>query len=254
MPTGALLEELKEALRNSSGQIGLVFELMEQGVEKDSDLVDRGAVANVGAGSNIRSVIKVVLEDRIPKSPNRAMRAARAIGGLHRDNPELSTEARGYLGDLRARLEAAANDAVAVGQEDAEREKASKELEKDLAKSPGVYVYSLPSFIRIPQKTDPDRFWFKVGKSERAAGVRIGEQMRATGLPEDPIILRVYHHHERTPGELETAFHRLLFAAGHGPSTGRHTGKEWFATNLDFLDAIAATFGCVINSIDNDDE
>ena len=113
---------------------------------------------------------------------------------------------------------------------------------------PGVYVYTLPSFYRTVQKTDPERFWFKIGKTDRVAGIRIGEQMRATGLPEDPWIARVYRHDSKSPKEIETDFHLLLDAAGHSQAGGKHAGRDWYATNLDFLDAVAVALGCEIAS------
>ena len=67
-----------------------------------------------------------------------------------------------------------------------------------------------------------------------------------TGLPEDPVILRVYTHPIRTPKEIETEFHKLLISAGHYRAIGDQTGRDWFATNLDFLNAIASSLGCEI--------
>jgi hypothetical protein len=161
-----------------------------------------------------------------------------------RDNSNLSTTAREYLEQLRVNLEAIATDSKALEEEDKDLERASKELEQSLEQMPGVYVYTLPSFYRTVQKTDPERFWFKVGKTDRVAGVRIGEQTRATGLPEDPWIARVYRHIAKTPKDLESEFHRLLMAAGHSRANSKHSGRDWYATNLEFLDAIAATLGC----------
>jgi len=42
------------------------------------------------------------------------------------------------------------------------------------------------------------------------------------------------------PEELESYFHSMLTAAGHSRSTGKRSGREWFFTNLEFLDALAA--------------
>jgi len=72
--------------------------------------------------------------------------------------------------------------------------------------------------------------------------------MRATGLPEDPWIARVHRHETRTPREVESEFHNLLAAAGHLTAAGKHSGREWCATNLDFLDAVADALGCKTSS------
>lgn len=242
-----LREELASALRNNDGQLGKVFALLEEGETTNREFVEGGAAANEGAVGNLRRVIKTVLEGNPPKAPSRALIARSSIGGLLRDNPGLSTAAREYLVRLRDELEVIATDSKAIEEEDKDLERASIEMEKSLEELPGVYVFTLPSFYRTVQKTDPDRHWLKVGNTDRAAGVRIGEQMRATGLPEDPWIARVYRHPVLDPRELESQFHRLLTAAGHSRASGKHSGREWYATNLEFLDAIGSALGCVIS-------
>lgn len=243
-----LRSELAEALRSNDGQLGRVFVLLEEGKTTNRELVEGGAGANEGAVGNLRRVIKTVLERNPPKAPSRAIIARSSIGGLLRDNPGLSSTAREYLERLRDELEVIATDSKAIEEEDKDLERVSKELEKALDALPGVYVYTLPSFRRTVQKTDPERFWFKIGKTDRVAGVRISEQMRATGLPEDPWLAKVYSHATKTPKELETEFHLLLEAAGHTRAAGKHSGREWYATNLEFLDAVAVALGCDIAS------
>lgn len=252
--TPELREELVNALRNNEGQLGKVFSLLEGGMSSNREFVEAGAAANEGAVGNLRRTIRTVLEGVPPKAPSRAAHARRSIGGILRDNPDLSSEAREYLERLRDLLETISADGKAIEEEDKNLERASKELEKSLESMPGVYVYTLPSFYRTVQKTDPDRFWFKIGMTERFAGVRVGEQMRSTGLPEDPWIARVYRHREREPKNLEMEFHNLLAAAGHSRAAGRHSGRDWYATNLEFLDAVAAALGCEIASSDLLDE
>ena len=236
--------ELAAALRNNDGQLGKVFTLLEEGKVTNRELAEGGGAANPGAAANLRVTVKAVLDGVLPKGPTVAAQARRSIGGLLRDNPELSPLGRAHLEDLRNKLEAIANDAEAIERESLDLERASISLESSLEKLPGVYVFTLPSFYRTVQKTDPDRYWLKIGKSDRAAGIRIGEQMRATGLPEDPWIARVYRHPVFDPKQLESHFHRLLTAAGHSRASGKHSGRDWYATNLEFLDAIGAALGC----------
>lgn len=80
-----------------------------------------------------------------------------------------------------------------------------------------------------------------------AAG-RISEQARAAGVPEEPLILRVYRAPDnRDALELERTFHRLLDAAGHERSrTG--SGREWFATTVEFLDTVADVLGLLTST------
>jgi hypothetical protein len=239
--------ELAAALRSNDGQLGKVFALLEEGKVTNRELAEGGGAANPGAAANLRVTVKAVLDGALPKGPTVAAQARRGIGGLLRDNPDLSPAAIAHLEDLRNKLELIANDADAIERESVDLERASIELEKSLEKLPGVYVFTLPSFYRTVQKTDPDRYWLKVGKTDRVAGVRIGEQMRVTGLPEDPWIARVYRHPVLDPRQLETQFHRLLTAAGHSRASGNHSGRDWYATNLEFLDAIGSALGCEIS-------
>ena len=252
--TSELRDELEQALRGNEGQLGKVFALLEQGKSTNRELVEAGGAANQGAAANLRVTVKAVLDGILPTGPSVAAQSRRSIGGILRDNPNLSEQARQHLNQLRDALETIATDSTAIAEEDKDLEQASRQLEQSLAKLPGVYAYTLPSFRRTVQKEDPERFWFKVGKTDRVAGVRIGEQMRATGLPEDPFIARVYRHPNRTPQEIEREFHRLLEAAGHSRANSQHSGRDWYATNLEFLDAIAHALGCDIAADEPDDE
>ncbi len=246
--TPELREELMEALRSNDGQLGKVFALLESGSVTNRELVDGFAAANQSAAANLRVTVKAILEGVFPSGPTVAAQSRRSIGGLIRDNPGLSEAARSYLEDLRIKLEVIATDSAAIELEDRVLDVRSKDLELSLEKMAGVYVFTLPSFYRTVQKTDPERFWFKIGKTERNTGKRIREIMGSTktGWPEDPKTLRVYSHPVKTPKEIETGFHRLLISAGHYRATGDQTGRDWFATNLEFLDAIAVALGCEI--------
>lgn len=236
--------ELEEALAANQGQLGETFRLIRQGITSNRQLVEAGAAANSGAVGNLRVAIDAILDGELPHAPSRALQTRRSIGGILRDNPDLSEAAVTYLDELRSRLEAIETDSGRIEEEEAELEKASRQIEEEAGDLPGVYVFTLPTFRRVVQKADPDRFWFKVGKTDRAAGVRIGEIRRATGLPEDPWLARVYAHPSMTPADLERTFQRLLEAAGHSRPSGRNNGLDWFATNLEFLDEIAHALGC----------
>ncbi|MEY2642600.1 MAG: hypothetical protein RLZZ368_1247, partial [Actinomycetota bacterium] len=52
----------------------------------------------------------------------------------------------------------------------------------------------------------------------------------------------------------EASFHVLLEAAGHSRAAGKHSGRDWYATNLEFLDAVARSLGCETFTSDPADE
>jgi hypothetical protein len=136
----------------------------------------------------------------------------------------------------------------AVAGEQIRLERASEELTEKVEKLGGVYVYSFPTYLRIPAKVDPERFWLKIGQTGRVVEKRVSDQLRSTAMPEDPVILRVYTFSESDGAStefdyapLEKRFHKLLASAGHSKTTARSGGTEWFATTLEFLDEIAMT-------------
>jgi hypothetical protein len=49
-----------------------------------------------------------------------------------------------------------------------------------------------------------------------------------------------------TPLALESTFHDLLKAAGHIRAPGKNAGRDWYATNLEFLDAVGSALECEI--------
>ena len=242
-------DEISGAIRRNERQLGVVFRLREEGVTSNRDLVEQGAAANDGVAANLRASIRAIVDDYVPTGPSVALQAGRTIGGLLRDNPGLSAEAKSYLSDLRERLDSVSQSDEAVQAEDAQIATSAEGLERSVEGQPGVYVYTLPTYYRTPKKTDPERFLYKIGKTDRFVGARIREQQRATGLPEDPWLLRVYRSDAHSPAEMERVFHQLLVAGGHSRGTGRYSGLEWFATNLEFLDAIAEAMGYMIDAV-----
>lgn len=251
-PEPKVLDEIQRALRINEGNLGVVFRLFESGLTSPSEMVAEGGIANAGHASNLIRYIKSILQGNIPASPTRSEAAGRTIGGLIRAF-EFSSETRLYLQDLRSELDEHATNASAVQLENAQLEKQSETLATVAEQSGGVYVYSFPAYIKTPAKTDPDRYWLKVGTTERIVGMRIADQTRSTAMPEDPLILRVYRSENVSNSELEKKFHRILQSAGHNRTESKHGGKEWYATNLDFLDEIAETLGLKIqgNEIPN---
>jgi hypothetical protein len=241
-PLPHVLDEIQRALRSNEGNLGVVFRLLESGLTSQSEMVAEGGIANTGHASNLIRYIKSIIQGNIPASPTRAEAAGRTIGGLIRTF-EFSPETRLYLQDLRSDLDEYSTNASAVRLENSQLEKQSETLATIAEQTGGVYVYTFPAYKRTPAKTDPDRYWLKVGMTDRIVEMRIADQTRSTAMPEDPLVLRVYRSVSASNSELEKKFHRILQSAGHNRTEARHGGKEWYATNLEFLDEIAGTLG-----------
>jgi len=248
-PTGRIREELSEMLRQNEGQIGLVYELWSKGAKKNKEFVDKGAAANSGAAANIRATIEAVMEGIIPSGPTVAVIARSAVNGLIRRNSQISKPTKQYLEALLQRLSERADDQESRDVEEKDFAEESERIQKELGRRSGVYVYTFPMCLRDVKMTEPDRWLYKIGKSDGAVLRRILNQ--STGMPEAPVLLRVYLHKTLLPIEVEKNFRKALLAAGHESVrtldkklASKRGAKEWFATRLEFLDQVGELLGC----------
>ena len=256
-PRQEVMAEINAALQSNEGGLGKVARAMAQGVTSPTDLVTAGAGANAGATWNVARVVRYIQEGVPPKAPSVAASTGRTLGGLIKDNPSFSPEAVSYLQGLRDLVDSIEMDDEAVSGEQTRLKEASEELTDKVEKLGGVYVYTFPTYLKVPAKYDPERFWLKIGQTGRVVNKRVSEQLRSTAMPEDPVILRVYTDPK---GEavgsdvdyvaLEKKFHKLLMSAGHSKTSAKSGGTEWFATTLDFLDEIAETLELEIKTRD----
>ena len=247
---GAVRTELETALHADRLQMGDVYRQLEIGVTDTSSMVENQAGANAGAVDNNRFVIEAILNGKATNGPSRARGVVRGASRLMKDNPGMSAATRSHLEMVREAYLEVAEDKTALKLVEQQAQAQSAELEKELETLGGVYVYTLPMYAAHPVAESPERYWLKVGKTNGIAHKRVKDQHRLTGLPEDPWLMRVYRHAEHPPGDLERTLHRLLIAAGHYRSSAVKGGTEWFATNLDFLDAVAEALGLSVEKLD----
>jgi hypothetical protein len=151
----------------------------------------------------------------------------------------LSPELRAELQDQERALNAVANDRVAQEREDEAGAEATRAAVS--AGVPGIYVYTLPHYLRYPIDAETGKTLLKVGHSSTDAYYRAGSQGRLTALPEDPILLRIYPAVDSA--KVEREFHDWLGDADHARSEARRGGSEWFVTSTRFLDRIARSLG-----------
>lgn len=165
----------------------------------------------------------------------------------------LSDELRSALEEQERALNAVANDVQAVQAEDSAAVERSRKAENENV--PGIYVYTLPHYVRHPFDPKTGRTLLKVGHSSVDALYRATSQGRVTSLPEDPWLLRIYP--VEVSVEAEKKFHAFLRDFDHQGVRGDRTGAEWFLTSLKALDRIALTLGLdvrVINDFNIDEE
>lgn len=194
--------------------------------------------ANVGFVYNYRPTIKALRTGEIPSSPTISLGAARRVRKwLKTEN--LSESLRADLVALESQLMSRAEDRNAQEEEEADALEETKRAEASGV--PGIYVYTLPHYLRYPYDPETRKTMLKVGHSSHDAHYRATSQGRLTALPEDPVLLRIYPAQESA--QVERTFHGWLQDADHVASRTRRGGSEWFVTSTKFLDRIARSLG-----------
>ena len=240
--TISVRETLRNALSAGEGLEGRTWRLMQK--QPDATIPDVMAEMDVGRNS-ARYAMLVVKALETGDVPLRDYYAANAVAKrleqfARRHADGLSPDATRYILDLKTESEQAAD-----ARQSAQIERASattRNIEK--RRVAGIYVYTLPHYLRHPiePSNDPDssdKTLLKVGMSNVDARGRV-QQQAVTGLPEPPVLLRVFTCGDRPMTEVETTMHRLLRAFDHNPNRQRGAGKEWFLTSLQALDELAS--------------
>ena len=174
-----------------------------------------------------------------------------------RETASISPAALEYLNATRARLIENTESETAVLHDQASLEAQSAALVKVASTiQNGIYVYSFPTYLHFGTVEDQDVYWLKIGSTKNSVWQRIVEQNRQTSMPEDPKLLRIYHKDQMDIDAIEHKFHTTLDRVGHERSAARRTkaGKEWFASTLDAIDAIAELLELEIEKYESSDD
>lgn len=231
--------EIATALENDESVLGEVYRADRDGLSDEQIRAARG-VENTNFVWNYKRTIRALLEGDLPSAPTVASQTAARVRRLLKA-ADLSTEARRTLEERLAILESRAADPEAQAVEEKRARRATKVAEEHAV--PGIYVYTLPHYLRHPYDSETGHTLMKVGHSSTSVIQRFNSQKRETVLPEEPVLLRVYPTPDAASGEVEAKFHGLLDAADHLRREGRSVGREWFLTTTKFLDQIAAVVG-----------
>jgi hypothetical protein len=236
--------EISKLLTSDDRQLGAVYREIQAGQSSSAVIAERGAAASPSAVANLRVVISALTEGKVPTSSSLARQSGASIG-YFLDNPDISEDTRVYLSDLRNRLRAYVASAKAQVDDLNEVVRDAPKLKEFLDKAHGVYVYTFPHYTLHKDDVETGRMRVKIGQTSKGVWRRVVDQVRQAGMPEDPVILRVYSSEILTPQQAEFRIHQFLDAIGveRGSSTNVQGGKEWFSASVFMLDALAAAIG-----------
>jgi hypothetical protein len=206
----------------------------------------------VGPVYSFINLHNALVEGTVSSSPSVARGVAGRVRKWLKTKP-LSEQLRQALEEQEQLLNAVVNDSRASEAESEEAIEKSKAAEAE--NIAGIYVYTLPHYVRYPYDRKTGRTLLKVGHSSVDALYRANSQTRVTSLPEDPWLLRIYPVEGSSHAERQ--FYGFLRDADHDGVRGTRTGAEWFLTSLKFLDRIATTLELevrIINDFAIDDE
>jgi hypothetical protein len=243
--------EVRAALLEDQTRMGDVYRGVAAGKSNDEIATELGTQTSRFVWKYMRFA-RAIETGQLPTAPTMIRECGTATTGfLNRHRHRLSAETVAVLETRISQLREALERVVESGAEELEDAAVQERIhEIESARIPGIYVYTLPHYLRhpvMPSSEDmlADRTLMKVGKSDSDVIQRFNQQRRTTALPEDPWLLRIYSG-DGDMGPVEQAFFKLLRAADHRQAVGRATGTEWFMTSLKFLDAIADSFGLTL--------
>jgi hypothetical protein len=231
-------KELKEYLERDETRLGDVYRGLERGLDADQIAEELG-VSTSNFVWNISRIIKALLDRDLPDAPTVALEVARRYRTLLRQ--EWSPSVRERLTKDLELLERRSTDVEALVQETEEARRQTAEAEE--SETTGIYVYSLPHYLRYPFDPESGRTLLKVGRSDRDVIRRLRDQTRTTALPEEPVLLRIYPTGDRETAVVESRIHKALRAFDHDRAVERMAGREWFLTTTQALDAVADLLG-----------
>lgn len=229
--------EVEGLLAQDETVLGRYWAYTNQGLAPEQ-MREAEGTATLGWVYNYRTLLGVIRDGDIPSSPSLALQGARRIRAWVKLS-NLSSELRQALVEQESLLMSRAEDRQAQVEEDDAAVEKTKAAEA--SGTPGIYVYTLPHYLRYPYEPDSGRTLLKIGHSARDALYRAKSQGKLTALPEDPILLRIYPAEESA--KAEAGFHAWLKDADHAGNRTLRGGSEWFVTSTKFLDRIARSAG-----------
>lgn len=234
---------VRAILQDDESLMGRIYRYLEEG-RTPAEIVELESNQGPAFVYNYRIQIDALVSGEVPESAW----AARSVAGKLRKwlkTLDLDPRLRDDLVKFEATVRSRADDP------EAEAEEVSKAVAKTEAAEksgvPGIYVYTLPHYLKHRIDEETGKTLLKVGHSARDAYYRAGSAGRLTALPEDPILLRIYPAQESAAREKD--FHAWLRDADHVNGRTRRGGSEWFVTSTKFLDRVARALGLEIRAV-----
>lgn len=252
-----ITNEVKSLLAKDSLLLGSIYLAMEAGLTNTLEIAEKSGASNRGVVYNYQKMLSAILEGTLPNSASISRNAARSISRLIKESATITPPTLEYLNATRARLIENTESETAVLHDQATLEAQSAALvEVASTIQNGIYVYSFPTYLHFGTVEDQEVFWLKIGSTKNSVWQRIVDQNRQTSMPEDPKLLRIYHKDQMDIDAIEQKFHLTLDRVGHERSAARRTkaGKEWFASTLDAIDAIAELLELEIEKYEPSDD
>jgi hypothetical protein len=235
--------EVRDILQVDDTLLGRVYRHDLAGLSP-TEIAQAEGNEGVGFVYTYRTQIRALISGEIPTSPTISQQTARRVRKWLK-TLEVSDRLKTDLEDLESKLTSRAEDPSAQSKELETAVTATAKAEA--AGTPGVYVYTLPHYIKHPFDDDTGKTLLKVGHSSKDAYYRAGSAGRLTALPEDPILLRIYPVEESAAREKD--FHAWLRDADHLGARSRRGGAEWFVTSTKFLDRVAKALGLEVHVV-----
>lgn len=241
--------EVRSVLEADDSLMGRVYRYEMEG-KSPQEITDLEGNQGPAFVYNYRLQINAIVTGEVPESAW----AARSVAAKLRrwlKTLDLSPQLRADLQKLESVARSRAEDPEAEAQEVTKAVAKTEEAEKSGV--PGIYVYTLPHYLKHPVDEETGKTLLKVGHSAKDAHYRAESAKRLTALPEDPILLRIYPAEESAAREKE--FHAWLRDADHTAGRTRRGGSEWFVTSTKFLDRVAKALGLqveVVNEVEGD--
>ncbi len=197
-PSETVTAELAQLLASDDRQLGAVYREIQSGQSSNSAIAEKGAAASPNAVGNLRVVITTLTQGKVPASSALARQAGASIGRFLSE-PEVSEETQTYLLSLRDELRAYVASAKAQAEDLEEIVQDAPRLKAFLDTAHGVYVYTFPHYMLHKDDAETGRMRVKIGQTSKGVWRRVVDQVRQAGMPEDPVILRVYRSEVLTP-------------------------------------------------------